>query len=194
MGLREIKKELKKLDKEGLINLISDLYKKDKATKEFLDFYVKPNERELFNKYRDIVFEAFYPTRGYELKLNKGKKAISDFKKFAPSSELVAELMLFYVETGVNFTNDFGDIDEGFYSSLVSTFIAAMKLMEKENILQKFSEQASKIIDETNGIGWSFHDSMCEVYWEYYPNSHELDVEPVKQGEEGKIINLNRSK
>ena len=85
MGLRDLKNELKKLDKQGLINLISELYKKDKSTKEFLDFYVKPNERELFEKYRDIVFEAFYPTRGHELKLKNGKKAISDFKKFSPS-------------------------------------------------------------------------------------------------------------
>jgi len=149
MGLRDLKKELKKLDKNGLINLISDLYKKDKSTKEFLDFYVKPNELELFNKYRDIVFEAFYPTRGYKLKLKNGKKAISDFKKFSPSTDLVAELMLFYVATGVDFTNDFGDIDEGFYSSLGSTFVSALNLMEKGNLLDKFAGQVLTIVNET---------------------------------------------
>ncbi len=193
MGLRDLKNELKKLDKQGLINLISELYKKDKSIKEFLDFYVKPNERELFNKYRDIVFEAFYPTRGYELKLKNGKKAISYFKKFNPSPELVAELMLFYVSTGVDFTNDFGDVDEGFYSSLGSTFVAALNLMEKENLLEKFAEQVSIIVNETDGIGWSFHDYICEVYWEFYPDSHELENEPIEQ-EKGKIINLDRKK
>jgi hypothetical protein len=192
MGLRDIKKELKKLDKEGLINLISDLYKKDKATKELLDYYVKPNERDLFNKYGDIVFEAFYPTSGYDLKLKNGKKAITDFKKFSPSSELVAELMLFYVATGVNFTNDFGDIDEGFYSSLGTTFAAAMKLMKKENLLEKLAAQVSNIVHETNGIGWGFHEYICEIYWEFYPNEYELVDEPIKQSEEGKIIYLNR--
>jgi hypothetical protein len=175
MGLRDVKKELSKLDKDGLINLISDLYKKNMSTKELLDFYVKPNERELFNKYRDIVFEAFYPTRGDELKLKNGKKAIADFKKFSPSSELVAELMLFYVATGVDFTNDFGDIDEGFYSSLDTTFVAVMKLMKKENLLENFAEQVSIIVNKTDGIGWGFHDYFCEVYWEFYPNTHELE-------------------
>jgi len=193
MGLRDLKNELKKLDKQGLINLISELYKKDKSTKEFLDFYVKPNERELFEKYRDIVFEAFYPTRGHELKLKNGKKAISDFKKFSPSPELVAELMLFYVATGVDFTNDFGDIDEGFYSSLGSTFVAALTLMEKENLLEKFAEQVSIIVSKTDGIGWSFHDYICEVYYEFYPDAYELEDEPIEQ-EKGKIINLHGKK
>ena len=80
MGLTDIKKELKKLEKEKLIELIADLYKKNKSVKEFFDFYVNPNERELFNKYRDKVFEAFYPRRGYNYKLKEGKQAISDFK------------------------------------------------------------------------------------------------------------------
>jgi hypothetical protein len=193
MGLRDLKQELKKLNKQGLISLIAELYKKDKSTKEFLDFYIKPNERELFNKYRDIVFEAFYPTRGHELKLKNGKKAISDFKKFNPSSELVAELMLFYVSTGVDFTNDFGDIDEGFYSSLGSTFVSALHFMEKENLLEKFAKQVSIIVNETNGIGWGFHDYICEVYYEFYPDAYELVDEPIEQ-EIGKIINPDRKK
>lgn len=61
MGLTDVKKELKKLDKEKLINLVADLYKKNKSVKEFFDFYVNPNEKEYFNKYRDKVFEAFIP-------------------------------------------------------------------------------------------------------------------------------------
>lgn len=174
MGLRDVKNELKKLDKQSLINLISELYKKDKSTKEFLDFYIKPNQRELFNKYRDIVFEAFYPSRGHELKLRKGKKAISDFKKFSPASELVAELMLFYVATGVDFTNEFGDIDEGFYSSLESTFVAALKFIEKENLLGSFAEQVSIVVKETDGIGWGFHDYISEVYGKFYPDANEV--------------------
>jgi len=193
MGLRDVKKELKKLDKNELIDLISDLYKKHKSTKEYLDFYVRPNERELFNKYRDIVFEAFYPTHGYELKLKKGKSAISDFKKFSPSPELVVELMLFYVKTGVDFTNDFGDINEGFYSSLGTTFVGALNRMEKENLLEHFAEQVSIIVTETHGIGWGFHDYICEVYWEFYPDSNDFDNEPIEL-EKGRIINLDKKK
>lgn len=172
MSLTEIKKELKKLEKDELINLIADLYKKSKSVKEFLDFYVNPNERELFEKYNDQVFDAFYPKRGYTYNLKDGKKAISDFKKFGPSSDLLAELMLFYVETGVKFTADFGDINEAFYSSLEKTYAAALTLMSKENLLDKFADRAGMIVSDTSDMGWGFHDNLSEVYYSFYPDSH----------------------
>lgn len=168
MGLKEVKKELKKLDKDNLIDLVADLYKKNKPVREFLDFYVNPNETELFGKYRDKVFEAFYPKRGYNYKLKDGKQAISDFKKLETSLDLLADLMLFYVETGVTFTNDYGDIDEGFYSSMETTYFAALTLMKKENILDKFANRTEKVVTETSGIGWGFHDYLGEIYAEFY--------------------------
>ena len=170
MGIKEVKNELKNFNKEKLIELVAELYKKDKSVKEFLDFYVSPNEFELFNKYRDKVFEAFYPLRGDKLKLKDGKNAISDFKKIGGSPQGIADLMLFYVETGVSFTNDFGDIYESFYYSIESTFSAALKLMEKENILSLFHNRASKIVDDSDGTGWGFHDTLFDIYSEYYPD------------------------
>lgn len=190
MGLTDIKKELKKLDKDKLIDLVTDLYKKNKSVKEFFDFYVNPNERELFVKYRDKVFEAFYPKRGYNLKLKDGKQAISDFKKFGPSSELLADLILFYVETGVKFTNDFGVIDEGFYSSMATTYVAALKLMRKENLLDKFADRAGKIVSDTKGIDWGFHYYLCEVHSDFFADySDDIDV-PFDQQSKGKLIKL----
>jgi len=168
MGLSDIKKELKKLDKEKLINLIADLYTKNKSVKEFFDFYVNPNERELFNKYRDKVFEAFYPKRGYGYNLKDGKQAINDFKKLGASSDLLADLMLFYVETGVQFTNDFGDINETFYSSIESTYLAVLKLIRDEGLLDKFSDRARKIVNDTIDIGWGLHDYLFDVYYQFY--------------------------
>ena len=169
MGLTDIKKELKRLDKDKLIDLVADLYKKNNSVKEYFDFYVNPDEKELFNKYRDKVFESFYPKRGYDYKLKEGKQAISDFKKLGPSSDLIADLMLFYVETGVKFTNEFGDIDETFYSSMETTYVAALKLMKKENLLDKFADRARKIVSDTRDIGWGFHDYLCQVHYDFYP-------------------------
>ncbi|HTO15951.1 MAG TPA: DUF6155 family protein [Edaphocola sp.] len=168
MGLTELKKELKKLDKEKLVELIADLYKKNKSAKELLDFFVNPNEHELFLKYKDKVYEAFFPKRGDRFSLSDGKKAISDFKKLEASKELLAELMLFYVETGVEFTNEFGDIDEPFYNSIESVYSNALTLMAKENILDKFGDRAKKIVDDTTEIGWGFHDELGNIYNDFY--------------------------
>lgn len=190
MGLSDIKKELKKLDKNILIDLAIDLYKKNKAVKEYFDFYVNPNERALFNKYRDKVFEAFYPKRGCNLKMKDGKQAISDFRKLDPAADLLAELMLFYVETGVKFTNDFGDINDGFYSSLARTYVAALTLMKKEQLLGNFADRAGKVVSDASGIGWGFHDYLADVYSDFYADYPDITDEPTKQKGKGKIIKL----
>ena len=176
MGLTDIKKELKKLDKDKLIDLIADLYKKDKAVKELFDFYLNPNEKELFEKYRTKVYQAFYPKRGFGFNLKEGKKAISDFKKFSPSPELVVDLMLCYVEYGVKFTNDYGDIDENYYYSLESTYHAALTLIKKEDLLGKFVYRAEEIVGKTQGIGWGFPYALSQTYSDFYAGySREMD-------------------
>lgn len=168
MGLTDVKKELRKLDKEQLVELVAELYKKNKAVQESLDFFVNPNEQELFLKYKDKVYEAFYPKRGGRLRLSDGKRAISDFRKLDASKELLCELMLFYAETGVEFTNEFGDIDEPFYNSIASVYSNALTLMDKESILDKFADRAIKIVNDTNGIGWGFNDDLAGVYSDFY--------------------------
>ena len=168
MSLTDIKKELSKFDKDKLIRLITELYKSNKSVKEYLDFFVNPNEEALYEKARAKVYEAFFPKRGYRHKLSDGKKAISDFKKLGGSKELLADLMFYYVETGVEMTENFGDIDEPFYSSLESVYEQALKLMQKEKLLDKFKVRANKIVTDTRYFGWGFYDWLSSAYSEFY--------------------------
>ncbi len=98
--------------------------------------------------------------------------------------------MLFYVETGVKFTNDFGDIDEGFYSSMETTYVAALTLMRKESLLDKFADRAGKVVSDTSGIGWGFHDYLCDVHSDFYSDYSEDIDESKEPNEKGKIIKL----
>jgi hypothetical protein len=45
------------------------------------------------------------------------KKAVSDFERVSKEPKNFADLMISYVEFGVDFTNDYGDIDEQFYNN-----------------------------------------------------------------------------
>lgn len=193
MGLTDIKKELKKLDKDKIIGLVADLYKKNKTVKEFFDFYVNPDERQLFEKYRDKMFEAFYPKRGNNYKLKDGKQAISDFKKLGTSTDLLADLMLFYVETGVKFTNDYGEINESFYKSLAITFVDSLNLMSSEDLLDKFEDRVEKVVDDSSEIGWGFNDYLVQVWVDFYPTDDDEDYEDENNDIEkkGKMIKLS---
>lgn len=163
-----LKNDLTKLDKKALIEIIADLYKKNKTVKEYLDFYFKPDENGLFEKYKVKVYESFYPKRGFGYSLKQGKQCISEFKKLGPSPELLASLMLFYVETGVQFTNDFGDINEPFYNSLESTYANALKLIQKEDLLSQFEQLASQLLVDSENIGWGFHDALSDTFYNFY--------------------------
>ncbi|HLP15970.1 MAG TPA: DUF6155 family protein, partial [Bacteroidota bacterium] len=115
---------------------------------------------------------AFFPQRGFMFNLREGKKAISDFKKLGVSSERVVDLMLIYVEDGVRYTNEYGDISESFYNSVAGVYRHALELMKKEQLLEKFQKRAEKMIEETEGIGWGFHDEISDLYGEFYRVRH----------------------
>ncbi len=168
MGLREVKSELNKLEKDILIKHISELYKRFKPVKEYFDFYVNADERKILKEYKQKVREGFYPKRGYDLKLSISRKAINDFKKIGTSKESLADLLLYYVECGVEFTNDFGDIYESFYVSVENTYEKALELMKKEGILDRFKDRCLSIVNKTEHMGWGFHDYLSYVYRKYY--------------------------
>jgi len=168
MGLKEVKSELNKLDKDALIKHISELYKKFKPVKEYLDFYINPDEKKLLEQYKDKVTEGFFPKRGDSIKLSISRKAINDFKKLGVSQEYLADLLLHFVECGVKLTNTYGDINENFYTSVENTYDKALQIIDNNGLLEKFKARAIKIINDTEDIGWGFHDYLEELYYEHY--------------------------
>jgi len=168
MGLREVKSELNKLDKETLIKHISQLYKKYKSVKEYFDLYINPYEGEILNQYKEKVKEGFYSKRGDRLRLSISRKAINDFKKLGTSKESLTDLLLYYVECGVELTNDLGDIDDSFYTSIENAYEAALELMYKEKLLSRFKDRAFEILIETENIGWGLRIYLEDVYYSYY--------------------------
>ena len=173
MGFSEVKKELKKFDKDKLIDLIADLYKKHQHVKEYLDFFVNPSDLLTVAKYKDKIFEAFYPKRGFTLKLKDGKQAIANLKKLEVPADMMADHMLFYVECGVKYTNDFGDINDNFYVSLAKMYVQSLTLMQKEDSLAKFQKRALQVVYDSDGIGWGFHDYLEQAYTDFYPDDIE---------------------
>jgi hypothetical protein len=173
MGKQDLKKELAGFDKKKLIGLISELYDKNKSVREYLDYYLKPNENASLETFKVKVREAFYPKRGFGLKLAAGKKAISDFRKLSPTMESLIDLMIYYVECGVEFTNDYGDINENYYLSLERTFRDALSLIDKHLLHDSFKDRVLMILDETENIGWGFHDTLVTFYCETFTIEEE---------------------
>ena len=76
--------------------------------------------------------------------------------------------MLYYVECGVQFTNDYGDIGGAFYDSIGAMFDDVCKYINKESIESLFKDRCETIVNNTKHIGWNFHDSLKASYCEHF--------------------------
>ena len=168
MSKQDLKKELEGFDKKKLIGLISELYDKNKSVKEYLDYYLKPDESEILKVYKVKVREAFFPKRGINYNLGSGKKTIGDFRKLSPSPESLIDLMIYYVECGVEFTNNYGDINESYYLSLAKVFRDSLELIDINLLHKSFNDKAHNIVDISENIGWGFYDAVLNLYLETF--------------------------
>jgi hypothetical protein len=169
MPTKGLKKHLNTLTKEELIKHIQELDKKYPSVQEYHQLYLSNDVEAVIEKYKQQIENEFYPMRGLpKMRLSVARKAITETKKLGIPAESLASLMLYYVEIGVQFTNDYGDIDEKFYSSMESMFAKALELMYKEEILDMFKDRALKIFENSSDTGWGFHDTLGDFYYQYY--------------------------
>ena len=70
-----------------------------------------------------------------------------------------------FVENGVRFTKEYGDIDGPFYASVESALdeLATHLRGAGRELYAKFGDRLAKIEQEADGIGWGFHESIFEV-------------------------------
>ncbi|QGU96117.1 hypothetical protein GOM49_14355 [Clostridium bovifaecis] len=74
------------------------------------------------------------------MRYSKVNKAISDFKKVSNNINLIAELMLFYAEVGIDLTNEYGDIDDQFYYAIERAYLIALEYIFKNNLQEQYKD------------------------------------------------------
>ena len=166
----QIKKAIKDCERDECVEIILEMAQACPQAREYLTIRFTENHGEVLEKYKKKVRHEFYPANGGfgRLRLKDAKKAISDFKKLCPDKVMAIEIMLFYVENSIEFTNDYGDINEAFYNSALSVY---RQVVTEVNIIglavyEKFAKRLRACVDDTRGIGWGFHDELNELYHE----------------------------
>ena len=168
MSKTDVKKYVMSLDKTSLVNLVMDLYTARKEAKEFLEYAIRPNDKEKFKEYKEIITKEFFPKRGDgKMRFSVCKKAVKDFKTLNPSTHLIADLMLYIPECASEVANGCGDLWDSFYDSSYTNFEAAMKYVQKNGLQSKFQARIEKILKNCEGSGYGFPDSMYQIYYDY---------------------------
>jgi len=168
----DLKKKLVELDRSALVALIKDLHDASKTNQAFLaSRLASPLEAEgALESYRERVVKAFYPGRGIPTQLPRlsvGRTVLREYKRARPDDLYgLADLMLTYVETGTRFTNEFGDIDDAFYSSLVSVLRDLTNLLAEPTAraaYHRLQYRIATLVVETGHIGWGYGDDVADI-------------------------------
>ncbi|MCA3217648.1 MAG: hypothetical protein ING59_03635 [Burkholderiales bacterium] len=126
-----VKAKLADFDRAGLIGLVQDLYAASKDNQAFLharfglgDDVLKPYKATIDRWLSPDVF------KNQDISVAKAKKAIADYQKAVGQTEGLAELMVFFCERAVGFSNEFGVQDEDYLYALVRMFAQALKAID----------------------------------------------------------------
>lgn len=165
-NLTTLKQHLKQASKEELIDEISELFKTFKSVKEYYQLKLSPEtEQYVGENYKQTIEHEFFPARGFgKARLSAARKAVNDYKKVCRDPAALVDMMLFYVEQGVKFTDAYGDIDEPFYNSMESMFESATKAIAKYGLQGVAKRRCRTIVQDTSQTGWGFHDALREIY------------------------------
>ncbi len=76
--------------------------------------------------------------------------------------------MLYYIECGVEFTKNYGDINENYYVSLAKMFRDSLGLIDDNSLHNIFKERAHNIVNLSENIAWGFSDAVLNLYLETF--------------------------
>lgn len=96
MSKSSLKKELDKLDREQLVELILDSYSASKETKAYFDFFLNPDADALLEKKTDIIAKEIGRTKHGRCKarISAIRGTIKEFRSFGVGTDYVLDLMI----------------------------------------------------------------------------------------------------
>ena len=166
MKITELKRQLNAMNKTELISMLCKLYKANRQCQSILDVEICGTSAEapIIESCRKKIHATFF---GRQLSLKNARAVISDFRKASQNKESIADLMLYYVECGVEFTNLYGDIDERFCSnleSMFSAFVMFLNSIENDSFYCRQSKRIRPVFEDTSNIS----DGDFQMKWQEF--------------------------
>ena len=168
----DVKESIASLGTSELIQLIASLYKLSKGNRDFLHARFSIGDDPIA-PYKKVIEDCMFPDvfKNKPIQISTAKKAINEYSKAGGNAKGEAELMTYFVECGNQLTVEFGDIDEGFYDALLRMYARAINkvLTLSDQEQHAFRERLRTIMVTSDGIGWGYHDGLCDQYYEGFP-------------------------
>ena len=165
----QLKKRLQSMDKESLEALLMSLYQGSATVKEMLNIRLQGEDYalEVAEKYKKKLRRVFFPSdiirTGFSLSEAKG--IVREFaQQYGKCSLATADLKLAFAEYALEFTNEFGDIDEPFYNALAAMYADVIDIaIDDDSICEKLKPRLRACLDDIQ-CGWGLEEELRDQY------------------------------
>lgn len=169
---QDIRRTLASKSQRELLNLIRDLYNLRPEVQDFINARFVVSAVNL-KPYQKTIQEALYPnvTHGGDIGLERGRKAINDYKKATHDPIGTLDLMTHFVECGTQFASEYHYGDEAFYEDLDEMFTRVVKTLQQseQELVDKFLPRLRTIVREAEDIGWGYGDAVYDTLEDAFP-------------------------
>ena len=153
---KNLKNYLKELNEQELRDEIKELYRKFPIVKEYYQLELSTDSTPVVDDYKNKIRRYYFPANRKikRPKATKMRELINNFKKVAPFTYDVIDLLLYQVETMIAFTEERGYVSKGFYQTMVSRYKEALQLIVQEEAKEIFLERSQKIVEDASFMSW----------------------------------------
>lgn len=165
MSKRDLKKYIKELTKQQLEEQIISLYDKIGEVKTYYDFVFNPKEDKLEQEAKLKIKNEYFPIRGKRPKLRRStaQKYIKHFIFLGVDSYLVADIMLYNIETAQKYTAKKEVYSSSFYKSMFNSFEQAVNFIIINGIISDFKPRIFSINDLVSEQKWENRENFESI-------------------------------
>lgn len=179
MSKLELKKYLKSLKKRALEEQILDLYTRYKEVKVFYDFAFNPKEQDLLDGAKAKIYKEYFPQtrRRPKARRSVAQNLIKHYMTLGMDPDLLADLMLFNLETAIEFGRIRPPGQTSFYNSLLTSYKQCLNHLHYHRLLLVFQSRVAAIAHSTETLKWQLAPAFQEALhlgFQRYDNSQEV--------------------
>ena len=171
MSKSTVKKFLKTLTQEQLLESVMELYSASKEAKNYLDFMAEPNVEKEIEKRAVAIYKKLFRSPNYpakRLKFADCNRIITEFEKMNPGAGYVAQLMWQYYNYICEALIARGYNTERAYSSAITVWKKFLAYIEKHGLMQEYYTNAlnltSRMRRSKEHLGLRMHSSLPAEY------------------------------
>lgn len=156
MSKRALKNYLSDLSKPELEDQITELYDRLKEVKEFYNFVFNPKEDRLLDEAKFKIDKEYFPLgkRKPKKRRSVAQNAIKTFIKLDVEPSVIADLMLYNIETAQRFNAKSEINQEAFYKSMLKSFTEARVFIDRSGLETQMNDRLEGILNEVINQNW----------------------------------------